>query len=495
MIMDDKLYKYRNLQWISQVNNKSFILEDIKSFTVLDSIQEAIYLSTHIGSDAIIVFYEEMLVLKGHKVKEFTVYFLVHNGQLEYAGLTPPKTIAGIEYYTQKSVNFYPEIGGNQRRFKSLLLWGIIAIALLGFMYVGLQKIRVFLDMPTKSSSEVNKIYWKTMTSEQRRNYYWALKDLLQNGQLDSVSKMLERLVLDDIVDDSLSLLQKQLGQAYLRRGLDNITTGNLSASQQNLERAQRYLGINDSVLQKGWEIFRKAEREKWLNMFDWVWVEGGSFYMGCTSEQSDCDDDEKPVHTVSIDGFYITKYEVTFSQYDEYCEMTGRRKPNDEGWGRGNRPVINVTWYEAVDFCKWLSEKTGTTIRLPTEAEWEYAARGGQRSRGFKYAGSNNVDSVAWYKGNSGGKTHPVGQKQPNELGLYDMSGNVWEWCMDWYDKNYYSQSPQKNPFGPLNGTSRIDRGGSWFGDSVYVRVSNRSYYRPTYGLKSLGFRIVREK
>ncbi len=227
----------------------------------------------------------------------------------------------------------------------------------------------------------------------------------------------------------------------------------------------------------------------------EWIWVEGGTFEMGCTSNESDCNNDEKPMHTVYVDGFYMSKYEVTFAQYDKFCEATGRTKPDDEGWGRGNRPVINVSWHDAMDFCKWLSEKTGTTIRLPTEAEWEYAARGGKKSRGYKYAGSNNVDAVAWYSGNSGGKTHLVGQKQPNELGLYDMSGNVWEWCLDWYSRDYYSKSPRHNPRGFNSGSYRVLRGGSWNNLARYVRVAYRLGYTPSDSYDSLGFRLLRTK
>ena len=258
------------------------------------------------------------------------------------------------------------------------------------------------------------------------------------------------------------------------------------------------------------------------------VEVSGGRFEMGCSSEQSDCYDDEKPVHTVELDGFYMSKYEVTFYQYDKFCEATGRRKPKDQGWGRSNRPVINVNWYDAVEFCNWLSEQVGLTpcyriyknkedpnskseyddlkwlvscdwsadgFRLPTEAEWEYAARGGPKSRGYKYAGSNNVDSVAWYSGNSGAKPHPVGQKHPNELGLYDMSGNVWEWCWDWYDSDYYSKSLRNNPSGPEGGSHRVRRGGSWFDFARYVRVAYRGYNASSYSSSYLGFRLLRTK
>ena len=243
------------------------------------------------------------------------------------------------------------------------------------------------------------------------------------------------------------------------------------------------------------------------------VLVEAGSFEMG----SADGLPDEHPVHTVHITRpFYIGKYEVTFEEYDRFYHDAigaGVRKPDDEGWGRGNRPVA-VTWYNAVAYCNWLSEKEGLTpcysgggratrcdfsangYRLPTEAEWEYAARGGQKSQGYKYAGSDNLDDVAWYGDNSDGQTHPVGQKQPNELGLYDMSGNLWEWCWDFYGEDYYASSPSSDPDGPASVTDtsleRVKRGGYVTLDSNSLRTTCRSAGSTIYW-PGEGFRLVR--
>jgi formylglycine-generating enzyme required for sulfatase activity len=217
------------------------------------------------------------------------------------------------------------------------------------------------------------------------------------------------------------------------------------------------------------------------------VLVRGGTFQMG----SNDGGSDEKPVHSVTVDDFYISKYEVTFAQYDKFCEATNRKQPDDEGWGHGNRPVINVSWHDAVAYCKWAGG------RLPTEVEWEYAARGGNKSRGYKYAGSNDIDKVAWQSGDdwgSLGSTKPVGQKQPNELGLYDMSGNVWEWCSDWYGENYYKQSPSSNPKGPSSGKYRVLRGGSWYYVSWLCRAANRIRYHPVVRTNHYGFRIAQD-
>jgi sulfatase modifying factor 1 len=211
-----------------------------------------------------------------------------------------------------------------------------------------------------------------------------------------------------------------------------------------------------------------------------------------------------------------MAKYEVTFEEYDRFyhdAKGTGIRKPDDEGWGRGNWPVA-VTWYDAVTYCNWLSEKEGLTpcysrggratqcdfsangYRLPTEAEWEYAARGGQKSQGYIHAGSDNPDDVAWYADNSDDQTHPIGQKKPNELGLYDMSGNLWEWCWDFYGEDYYASSPASDPEGPASVTDtsleRVKRGGYVTLDSNSLRTTFRSAGSTTYW-PGEGFRLVR--
>jgi len=217
--------------------------------------------------------------------------------------------------------------------------------------------------------------------------------------------------------------------------------------------------------------------------------VKGGTFKMGCTSEQSDCDDDEKPIHSVTVDDFYIGKYEVTQAQWKA---IMGSNPSHFDDCG-SNCPVENVSWKDVQEFIEKLNQKTGKNYRLPTEAGWEYAARGGGKSKGYKYAGSNSIGSIAWYDGNSGNKTHPVGQKQANELGIYDMSGNVWEWCSDWYDSDYYSSSPRNNPAGPSSGSYRVLRGGGWWSDGArYCRVAYRSDGSPDGRDSCDGFRLV---
>jgi len=218
----------------------------------------------------------------------------------------------------------------------------------------------------------------------------------------------------------------------------------------------------------------------------DMIYVEGGSFTMGCTSEQgSDCYNDEKPSHTVSLSSFYIGKYEVTQAQWRA---LMGTSPSYFSGCD--NCPVENVSWNDVQQFIQKLNQQTGKRYRLPTEAEWEYAARGGNKSRGFKYSGSNDIGAVAWYDGNSGNKTHPVGQKSFNELGIYDMSGNVWEWCSDW--EASYSSSPSSNPQGPSTGSSRVLRGGGWCSIPRNCRVSIRYSNGPDVWSNFYGFRLV---
>ncbi|OPZ99499.1 MAG: Serine/threonine-protein kinase pkn1 [Bacteroidetes bacterium ADurb.Bin408] len=221
------------------------------------------------------------------------------------------------------------------------------------------------------------------------------------------------------------------------------------------------------------------------------VFVQGGTFTMGCTSEQgSDCDNDEKPAHSVTVGDFYIGKYEVTQAQWRAVMGASATLSAPSGFKNCDNCPVESVSWNDIQEFLKKLNAKTGKTYRLPTEAEWEYAARGGSKSNGYKYSGSNNVGSVAWYTDNSGSKTHPVGQKSPNELGIYDMSGNVWEWCSDWYGS--YSSNSQTNPQGAISGSSRVLRGGSWSDGARGCRSANRSGNSPGDRISNLGFRLA---
>ncbi len=216
---------------------------------------------------------------------------------------------------------------------------------------------------------------------------------------------------------------------------------------------------------------------------FNMVKVEGGTFIMGATPEQQDPDSDEKPIHHVTLNNYYIGETEVT---QELWLAVMGSNPSNFKGY---SNPVECVSWNNCQDFVRKLNSYTGEHFRLPTEAEWEFAARGGNKSKGYQYSGSNNLKKVAWYHNNSGSKTHPVATKTPNELGIYDMSGNVAEWCQDWY--SYYNISAQTNPTGPGSGSDRVDRGGSWVSGTRFCRSADRSYY-PNSKSYSLGIRLV---
>ena len=217
----------------------------------------------------------------------------------------------------------------------------------------------------------------------------------------------------------------------------------------------------------------------------DMVRVEAGTFIMGATPEMKNPYHWEKPTHQVTLtNDYYIGKYEVTQALWQTVMD-------NNPSYFKGdNLPVENVSWDDCQEFISKLNRLTGKTFRLPTEAEWEYAARGGKKSRGYQYSGSNNISDVAWYGANSGNKTHAVGSKQANELGIYDMSGNVWEWCHDLYDK--YSSSSQTNPTGATSGSDRVGRGGMWIYAAGVCRSSYRDCDAPDNRDYYLGLRLV---
>ena len=247
----------------------------------------------------------------------------------------------------------------------------------------------------------------------------------------------------------------------------------------------------------------------------EFVKVEGGSFEMGSSSGYSE----ESPEHEVTLNSFLMSKYEITNKQYCIFLNEEGNLSEGGVEWtnlkgsflnekcriseksgrfsvesGFEDHAVIYVSWYGARAYCTWLSKKIGKEVRLPTEAEWEYAARGGKKSRGYTYSGSDSIGEVAWYDVNDDNSVlvQKVGGKSPNELGLYDMTGNVWEWCSDWYDEDYYSSSPSRNPKGSSLGNSKVLRGGSWYTDASFCRVAFRYSYDPDRRDYRYGFRVA---
>ncbi len=227
----------------------------------------------------------------------------------------------------------------------------------------------------------------------------------------------------------------------------------------------------------------KPAGNMPWLP--EMVLVPSGTFQMG----SNDGADDETPLHRVTLNEFYIGKTEVTRKQWKE---VMGYDQPGNNFNESDQCPVEKVSWSDIQDFLAKLNKKTDKTYRLPTEAEWEYAAGGGNKSKGYTYSGSDNINDVAWYRDNSDSKGHPVGLKKANELGLFDMSGNVWEWCSDWYDQGYYQGSPVSNPQGPSLGSGRVVRGGSWVNDPRTCRITGRIDGAPDDRGSGLGFRLV---
>lgn len=221
----------------------------------------------------------------------------------------------------------------------------------------------------------------------------------------------------------------------------------------------------------------------------EFIKVEGGYFYMGCGDDDNECYPDEKPIHQVYINTFEIGKYEVTVKEYRDYCKKKNKQMPSEPSYGwEDNMPIVNISWQDAYDYAKWKG------CRLPTEAEWEYAAKGGNLSKGFKYSGSNDYNEVGWCYENSDKRPHPVGEKKPNELGIYDMSGNAWEWCNDNYEIFYYEKSPAKNPKGPQKGLGKVNRGGCFAFDYGLMNVHHRRCSDISSIGSGTGFRLAKD-
>jgi len=251
----------------------------------------------------------------------------------------------------------------------------------------------------------------------------------------------------------ALEIERLKLEQAKAERDKQTLEIERLKLEQAKAEREKQAFEIERLRLEKEKQqaqshgkVFQDSLKDGSLAP-KMVWIKAGSFQMG----SNDGRDNEKPVHEVYVDKFAMGQTEVTFAEYDKFAIATSREKPKDRGWGRDKRPVINVSWHDAVAYAKWLSEQTGHTYRLPTEAEWEYAARAGTTTP-YSFGDDDSLDDYAWYGENwNTGSTHPVGEKKPNPWGLYDVHGNVWEWCFDIYGS--YSSESRSNPTGPSGG------------------------------------------
>ncbi len=269
--------------------------------------------------------------------------------------------------------------------------------------------------------------------------------------------------------------------QAQRRRSNAKPAAASKPKQQEASAPMDKYNGLAEKLREKA-QLFTVNGVK-----FTMIQVEGGTFTMGATPEQGgDAWDIEKPAHRVTLSSFSIGQTEVTQELWEA---VMGSNPSRFEG---AKLPVEYVSWNDCQVFIEKLNALTGLNFSLPTEAEWEYAARGGNKSQGYKYSGSNNLDDVAWYDGNSGRTTHDVATKRANELGIYDMSGNVWEWCQDWYGWDYYSSSPSSNPTGPASGSRRVYRGGSGLNSAGGCRVAYRSGNFAGIRYNYLGFRLA---
>jgi len=355
-----------------------------------------------------------------------------------------------------------------------------------------------------------------------RKSYKRTSRQVLTSGAIESVPDRSEfALLLSQTLEKNISPYMDPLMLfEQIRLGIHQTTPllGNLKfTGHQNgasfllfLKEPVKHVVREEEIpdYSQNDVVFTKTDKnqEAFHNM---AFVTGGSYKMGTNDRAND----EWPAHEVVISDFYMGKYEVTFHEYIKFCSAAGKIIPKDNGWERDKKPVIYVSWYDAVEYCNWLSHQYSLTpcytingkevscdfnangYRLPTEAEWEYAAGGGNKGRGYTYAAHNDPSWAGWYNQNSGGQTHPIGTRRQNELGLFDMSGNVWEWCWDYYSDNYYKSSSVTDPSGPESGKKRVLRGGSWYNGSNYLRITVRGYANPGAKDDYFGFRVVRRK
>lgn len=365
-------------------------------------------------------------------------------------------------------------------------------------------------------------------------------KNMFLSGEYPDARKRVEMII--DVIDGKWAEMKTILGKCYLLLGAIYERENDLQSAKENYRKAREIyttMFLEDVEL-KDFPLYREIIKGEGLSAaagmiehkdvkrkkkFPWLWVAGGvvvavgvtilllnkkkthydtdvlgiqwidipkgEFRMGDNFDDGEGEINEQPVHTVYLEAYKISKFEVTFEQYDTFCEATGRNKPDDKGWGRGDRPVINVSWDDAKAFCDWLSGETVKNIHLPTEAQWEKAARGTDQR---KYPWGNapptcdltNYDLCLSH-------TMPVGSYPGgvSPYGVHDMAGNVWEWCSDWYDAGYYSISPGNNPTGPAAGVDRVNRGGAYTSLYNQLRCSHRNSALPSEFMKYLGFRI----
>ena len=357
----------------------------------------------------------------------------------------------------------------------------------------------VLLSSPRAMASEWVKIEYETFLTEyyiksKRKRRLIILKS--KAFDLETVPRLLRSLQFANEVRDILATFvkdkvfqdrQKKREEQVLEEKRKQEATRQLRLLEE--QRQAELKALQQKALEE--KRRREAAKQKQANLSpilvdlekNMLDIPAGTFMMGCTSEQGDdCYGDEKPAHQVTLSSYKINRYQVT---QEEWRAVMDNNPSHFKGCDKC--PVEKVSWNDIQDFLKKLNQLTGKNYRLPTEAEWEYAARGGEN---YKYAGSNTIGKVAWYDDNSESKTHPVGKKQANGYGLYDMSGNVWEWCQDWYGA--YSSKAQSNPKGADSGSGRVLRGGGWSFSARLCRVADRADFNPGSRFNNSGFRLA---
>lgn len=316
------------------------------------------------------------------------------------------------------------------------------------------------------------------------------------NNRPDDLDK--KQKLAEHVQKKTLTKLVEDIQQKMVTKPIKEKDTAALPITNKKEQKEKIEVPIKEQpdfirdLKSKGWGV-KKIGNASWEAFYKnhditMIYIPPGKFVMGVDEGYNS----ERPPHEVDLDGYWIGKYEVIFAQYDRFCEESGKKKPGDENWGRGKRPVINISWGDAGAYCDWLSQKTGLKFDLPSEAQWEKAARG---PRGHVYPWGNDFDKDKCNSDESGMKrTMPVGTfpSGRSSFGCMDMAGNAQEWCSDWYDENYYKKSPAKNPRGPTDGSSRVIRGGSWVHNFKVCRAVSRHGRPPAGQSRVTGFRLM---
>ncbi|MCB9295480.1 MAG: SUMF1/EgtB/PvdO family nonheme iron enzyme [Lewinellaceae bacterium] len=321
------------------------------------------------------------------------------------------------------------------------------------------------------------------MTSIEKKK----VQNHIAKGEIEDAINALSEILNGTTYFQEIVLISGRLERLNQSIRIGTISENNKILEQNNISHALINLTeILDKIERKGSENEVDKIKPLQIKNENFINVTGGKFKMGNNYGTIK----ERPEHEVVVDDFETYKYPVTVNEYKLFCLDRGKGLPPPPKWGwKNNHPIVNINWYDAKEFCEWAN------VRLLTEAEWEYAAKGGKLSQGFPYSGNLLLTEVGWYYDNSKLQTQKVGLKQPNELGLFDMTGNVWEWCYDAYSDEFYSKSPHKNPINEGSKYSdRIARGGSWYSYSKNLKLTYRYKNFPTECREDLGFRIAKK-